>query len=102
MPENLGWIGVAVAAVFLSAQAAGAGDVVLVSTTKLQSTSGKKLLEPCVHNNAAEPKIALIKIGNGAVRWAYPPVEVNGGETKCVTFDAPPLGANAEAKVYVE
>ena len=79
----------------LSEGAAAAADLAVVSTTTFTS-GGKKFLQPCVHNSSNETKNAYVRIGNGAMKWAYPPLPVPAGATKCYAFDAPPLHAGVE------
>lgn len=75
--------------------AAGAAELEVVSTTTFES-GGKKFLQPCVHNGAGETRTAHVRIGNGVMRWAYPPLKIPAKATKCFTFDAPPLHAGVE------
>lgn len=68
----------------------------MVSTSTFES-GGKKFLQPCVKNATASQQQAYIRIGNGIMRWAYPPMPIPANETKCFAFDAPPLHAGVEA-----
>jgi hypothetical protein len=76
-------------------RAAGAAELQVVSTTTFES-GGKKFLQPCVHNAAGETRTVHVRIGNGVMRWAYPPLTIPAKKTLCFTFDAPPLHAGVE------
>ena len=83
------------AIVALRSGAVAAADLQIVSTTTFES-GGKKFLQPCVHNSSKETKQAYVRIGNGVMKWAYPPLPVPPNTTKCYAFDAPPLHAGIE------
>lgn len=86
---------VLIASGIVTERAAGAADLEVVSTTTFES-GGKKFLQPCVRNVSTESRTAHVRIGNGVMRWAYPPLKIAANETKCFTFDAPPLHADVE------
>ena len=83
------------AIVSVASGAVAAADLSIVNTTTFTS-GGKKYLQPCVRNSSNAPKQAYVRIGNGVMKWAYPPLPVGAGETKCFAFDAPPLHAGVE------
>lgn len=80
---------------------ASAGDLEVVSSA-VYETGGKSFLQPCLRNNSKETRRVNLKIGNGAIRWTYPALDIPAGETKCITVDAPPLAKGVAHQIFIE
>ena len=90
-----------VAALMLWCSYAAATDLEIVSTMNFES-GGKKYLQPCVHNNAGEPRQAHFKVGSAGVRWSFRAMSVPAGQTACFALDAPPIAPGVVNDVRVE
>jgi hypothetical protein len=95
-------VGRALAALLcLRALAVAQDDLEIVSTMTFES-GGRKYIEPCVHNHAAEVRQAHFKIGAGGVRWSFRPIDVPPGQTACFALDAPPIAPGVANEIHVE
>ncbi len=91
----------AVAALMLWCGYASASDLEIVSTMSFES-GGKKYVEPCVHNNAAEARQAHFKVGSAGVRWSFRAISVPAGQTACFALDAPPIAPGVANDIHLE
>lgn len=90
-----------VSVLFLLSAVVTAADLDIVSTMTFE-VSGRKYVEPCVHNNTAQMREAHFKVGNKGVRWSFRPLPVAAGQTACFALDAPPIAPGLPNEINVE